>query len=680
MAQRSRGQQAAVAEIGPLPPIGNRSRRQRCRRDLERFLVRYFPCSTGLKPFSEDHRRVIARIQRCCLEGGRYCNALPRGYGKTTITQNAALWAVLYGHRRYLPIFAANARAAQEILDSIKLECELNELLLADFPEACYPIRALERKTQRCKSQTYLGRPTYIEWTAEKIVFPTTRRGTRPAACNGAVVSSHGLSGAIRGLVHKRADGRQQRPDFVLIDDPQDDESAHSPLQVQKSLRLISHSILRLGGHRSQLAIVISGTVIAREDLLDQLLDTARYPAWQGERIPMVRQWSQAHDKLWLDSYAQLRRTYDPQDPEDQIRAHRRANDFYRQHREEMAAGAEVSWEHCFDEQSEESAIQHAYNILIDDGPESFAAECQNRPQEAERGEGVLEAKQICQRLSKRPQGHLATACAELTAQVDVHDRALFWSVVGYQRNFSGELIDYGIYPPQPGGVFALRDCKRTLGRRHPGKGKEGAILAGLLELIQELFSREWPREDGQTQQIGLGLIDAGYLPDVVHEAIRLSGQAARLRPSLGRAIGPAARPMSEYTYKPGDRRGLNYGMFRRAGRRMPIVEFDANYWKSRLRDRLISELGEPGCLLLFGKDPRTHRGLAHHLTAEQPVPVAGPGRKLEQWKQPPGCENHWWDSLVGTAVAAAILGCRLPGMETSAKSARSRKRIRYLD
>ena len=87
-----------------------------------------------------------------------------------------------------------------------------------------------------------------------------------------------------RGLKQKNTRGQNVRPDFVILDDPQDDESASTAHQVTKRLNVIKKSILKLAGHNKSLAVVMNATVIQREDLVDQLLDHNRNPAWQGER------------------------------------------------------------------------------------------------------------------------------------------------------------------------------------------------------------------------------------------------------------------------------------------------------------------------------------------------------------------------------------------------------------
>src|SRR5688500_3380762 len=88
----SRELSAAVAEIGDIPDIVNPERRAACEFDLVKFLVTYFPRTTGSSPFSEDHLRGISRIERCCLHGGLYLNLFPRGFAKTTITENSSIW------------------------------------------------------------------------------------------------------------------------------------------------------------------------------------------------------------------------------------------------------------------------------------------------------------------------------------------------------------------------------------------------------------------------------------------------------------------------------------------------------------------------------------------------------------------------------------------------------------
>ena len=308
MAERSRRQHAAVAEIGEIPAVKNPRRRKRCERDLLKFLTTYFPHSTGLCPFSDDHLRVISRIQHCFENGGRILNAVYRGFAKTTISENSVLWAVLYGKKKFVFMLAATREDAGNMIDSVKSELETNPLLAEDFPEVCFPIESLEGKPQRCASQTCGGELTHMQWTSDVVVLPAIAG----SAAGGAIIQTKGLTGATRGKKFKRHDGTNQRPDFVLIDDPQTDKVARSSDQVVKLLATIHKGVLKGSGHMESAACVCNATVIEPEDMIDQLLDPMKHPSWQAERIPMVKKWASAHETLWMEKYAEIRNTGRP--------------------------------------------------------------------------------------------------------------------------------------------------------------------------------------------------------------------------------------------------------------------------------------------------------------------------------------------------------------------------------
>lgn len=144
--ERGRERLRKGAEIGELPAVVDAARRESCRLDLAKFLVTYFPFSTGLSPFSADHQRVIARTQDCIIGGGRFVNAVYRGFAKSTISENALLWAILFGHRKFGGIFAAESDLAAKAINSIRTELSDNDLLFADFPEVCHPVRCLRER------------------------------------------------------------------------------------------------------------------------------------------------------------------------------------------------------------------------------------------------------------------------------------------------------------------------------------------------------------------------------------------------------------------------------------------------------------------------------------------------------------------------------------------------------
>ena len=171
-------------------------------------------------------------------------------------------------------------------------------------------------------------------------------------------------------------------------------------------------------------------------------------------------------------------------------------------------------------------------------------------------------------------------------------------------------------------------------------------------------------------------LIDAnwGSSTDVVYQFCRQSSHAASSCPATDGSSGASSQPFSEYKRRPGDRVGHNWRMPNVRGKRaVRHVVFDTNYWKSFIHARLAVAMGDRGCLSLFGDAAETHRLFAEHLTAEYRVKTEGRGRTVDEWKmRPERGDNHWFDCLVGCAVAASMQGVALGGRERSDASRNS--------
>ena len=222
-AQRQAKQSQAGRDIGELPAVADPKRRAKAEQDFP-FFCRTYGAHVFSLPWAEPHVEAAERIEIVVLRGGRFAIAMPRGWGKTSLCQWAVIWATLYGHRRYPVYIGANKGEAIARLDEIKTEFETNDLLAADFPEVCFPIRALEGITQRARGQTYKGERTHIKWKGPRIVLPTIPGS--PAS--GAEIEARGITGAIRGMKDTTAAGEVIRPDMAVPDDPQDDKSAAS--------------------------------------------------------------------------------------------------------------------------------------------------------------------------------------------------------------------------------------------------------------------------------------------------------------------------------------------------------------------------------------------------------------------------------------------------------------------
>ena len=655
---RARNAQAALCgrDIGHLPKVENPDIKEMCRVNFRLFCETYFPELFELA-FSSDHLKVIHRIECAVLQGGLFALAMPRGSGKTTLCECAVIWATIYGHRQFVALIGATQDAAEEMLASIKTSLETNDRLGVDFPEVCFPIAKLDGITNRANGQLCGGKRTRIKWNDDVVVLPSIDG----SSASGAIIRVAGITGRVRGMKHKRPDGVNVRPSLVIIDDPQDDESAHSEKQIKVRVRVLSRDILGLAGPGKKIAGVMPCTVIAPDDMADQILDQEKHPEWNGERCKMVYEFPK-NEELW-EKYAEIWA--------ESLRIHhdiREATEFYRKNRAAMDEGAHIAWPERY-EPDELSAVQNAMNLKIKDAG-AFFAEYQNEPQSDDENEAEqLKADDVATKLNGYKLGAVPVECNTVTMFIDIHEKLLFWSIIAWSDTFTGYILDYGTFPDQKKQDFTLSDARYTLGGMFPEMGREDAIYKALDELTKWHMMREFIRDDGARLQIARCLIDAnwGQTTDVIYQFCRQSEFAVRLYPSHGKGITASGKPMTEYRRKPGERLGLNWYIPTIKGKKRVIryVMFDANWWKSFIAQRFKTGMGAVGCLSFWGRNSARHKLIAAHICAEGWNATEGNGRRVEEWKMKPGAsDNHWLDCIVGNAVAASIEGVSLPGTE----------------
>ena len=653
-AERDRQAEQSLAgrDIGPLPEVVNPDRKAACERNFQLFCESYFPETYALA-WSPDHLKVIEKIETAVLRGGLFALALPRGSGKTTITESAALWSMLYGHREFVVLIGATESAALELLDSLKTELEVNERLAEDFPEVCYPVAQLEGIANRCAGQLYKGERTRITWTSNEIVLPTVE-GSR---ASGIIVRVAGITGRIRGMKFKRSDGRSVRPSLVIIDDPQTSESAGSLEQTRKRVRVLAGDILGLAGPGQKISGIMPCTIIRPGDMADIILNRNTHPDWNGEKTRMVYRFP-TNMKLW-EEYAEIRA--------EALRTEgnfQKATEFYLANREAMDAGAEVSWEARFNH-DEVSALQHAMNLKFQDEA-AFQSEYQNDPLPDDTADdSLLSVDEICAKINGLARRRVPLKCDRLTMFVDVQKALLFYVVIAWAEDFTGAVIDYGSWPDQHRHEYSLADANPSIQTLFPKAGFEGALYAALSALTDECLGREWEREDGAVLKIERALVDAnwGQSTDVVYQFCRQSSHAGVILPSHGRYVGASSKPMTEYRKQQGDRLGFNWMIPNVAGKRaIRHVIYDTNYWKSFIHARLAVPVGDKGALTLYGRIPGAHQLFAEHLTAEYRVKTQGRGRTVDEWKlKPQSHDNHFLDCVAGCAVCGSMLGASLP-------------------
>lgn len=639
MAEVSRAKSRNAREIAPdFPQIENPQRREQALASFKAFCQSYFPATFHL-PFSNDHDTAIRKIEQAVMHGGLFAFAMPRGSGKSSLCQAACLWAALSGRHRFIMLVGATESHGTDILAGIKTALETNDLLAEDFPEICYPIHRLEGIAQR--RLLWKGEQVRMKFTDKRVVFPNLPPNPAASCCIGIA----GITGRLRGAKFSRPDGTEARPSFVLVDDPQDRESAESASQCHTREKIIAGDILGMAGPGEKISAVMPCTVIRPGDLCDTLLNRRRHPAWAGERAKMLYGFPM-NVALWDQYFAILDAALaDARKPTE-------ASDFYAANREAMDAGAIVAWPERKND-DELSGLEHAMRLLHRDRP-AFMAEYQNTPlaDDLEAADS-LTADQITQKINGLPRGTLPGSCTVLTAFVDVGEHYLHYCVSAFDLRFTGAVIAYGQYP----------EGRRTLAHQFPGKGVEGAIYAGLQTLTNALLGREWPQQNGLPMRIERCGIDAGHLPGVVQQFIQESPFAGTLLPCKGFAISAKSpRPFELRQPKPGERQGESWYIGPTPGGRR-LLQHENNHWKSALFARLATAQGDVGSLSLYGKSPAEHATFAAHLKAEYRTLVTANGRSVWEYQlRPEKPPNHLFDAAVGTLVMASLSGCKLLG------------------
>ncbi|WP_213451577.1 hypothetical protein [Rhizomonospora bruguierae] len=173
----------------------------------------------------------------------RHAEIAPRETGKSTWWFHIlVLWAAAHGHVHFAVAFADSTGQAETHLSTFKRELETNELLREDYPALCTPARR--------QSGTTLADRQGMLHTQGGFVF----------AARGIDSSNLGLK------VGKR------RPDLILFDDVEPDESNYSAYQAEKRLSTIVDAVLPMN---IWARVVLVGTVTMPGSIVHQLVRAA---------------------------------------------------------------------------------------------------------------------------------------------------------------------------------------------------------------------------------------------------------------------------------------------------------------------------------------------------------------------------------------------------------------------
>ncbi len=626
-----------------IPKCADRRRRNRCEKDVFLFLKTYWPVKYR-NPWTEDQEEMIGAVMAGIRYGRDQAIAGPRSGGKTAIVEGVIVYALLLGLIKFPIIVAATGPKANEIFSNIKKMFERSELLAADYPEIVYPILMLERSPARGNMQTVGGEFTNIKWSSEEVVFPTTK-GSK---CGGSKIMTRGIDGEIRG---KRDD--VMRPDFVLIDDPETRESAHSDVLTDERERAIENDIAGLAGPGERLARVILCTIQNRRCLAYKFTDRRKKPGWNGKRFRSMVHKPDRED-LW-EKYLETFRggLEDGTDPDG-----RAALQQYIDNRKEMERGSKMGnparFTHKLAEDGsplEISAIQNYYNEIVRNGRNYVLTELDNDPPE-ESGPQTsgLTSKTVRSRLNHHPQGVVPAGTLALTGFIDQGDNYCHWSIMAWLAGATGLVIDYGVEEVYPSRL-----------------GIDRALLNAFGSIRGRLINEPYRDAEDQPRPIDKVLVDAGNRDTVVYQFIRESGGNV-FRPSKGFGSKHRQSPFNGTAGNlPGKRIvGNHWHDVRIKAHGLWLVEMDADHWKRFAHDRFLTPpLNEDGTLhrgsiTLHGGDPQTHFNFSHHIVAEMEEEEFTPGKGTRKKWVEKSKNNHWLDTTYGNCVAADMCGVKL--------------------
>ena len=632
-ASRKREKRSESARI-EIPECVDPARRAACLADPIHFLRTYLAKRYELD-FGPHHKFIIETVVARARNGGRQAVAAPRGCGKSELVKGILVYLTLAQLIRFPLAVAATSSLAKRLFRDFRNKFATNQLLYEDFPEVCHPVRCLEGAPQRAARQHIDGRLTNIVWTSSDYV----RLPDVPGSPYGGVKMAYfGLDAAFRGI---NIDG--DRPDFILIDDPETQESAKSDDQIADREETLDKDIAGLNGQQSSMAIVTLTTVQNAKCLSFRLTDRKIKPAHNGVRFGMVRKWPQRMD-LW-EEYIVLRRANQEGGDEHA----RGAVQFYLDNWAAMNAGVEMLVDYFVEVEIDgtqlvHSAIQQAFNKISDTSLSAFKSEYQNDPDPDEQPDTVgLTAGKVASRISGLLQGERHPNTDFCTIGLDIGKYYSHWTKIGWHGNAIGHVVDYGVMET-PGMMTA--------------DNKQAVIAALLPSLLQ------WRIDMLAGGQLDFCLIDSGDYTDAVYEFIRQIGGtpfAASKGWANGRLHMPRERTKDKIPFQ-------DCYASHQPTERLWLYNVNTESWKQWVHERFatatLDDQQQPnsGTLSLYSApgDRRRHLSFSQHIVAEERRDVFEAGKGIKRKWVVVNRNNHYLDATALACCAAGCLGVRV--------------------
>ena len=307
-------------------------RKEEAEKDIVKWVETY---CVGLvlqtNPPTKGKEILEKMVEACTTSPKPILLEMMRGFGKTSLSVCVILYLIVSKQRQFPVIVGNNARAAQQILTDFYIAISTPDTNLAqDYPDFVLPFTLLNGSFRR--RQIINGVSTSIVKNASEIHLPLITE--EDGKSYQAFLCTRGITGTLRGLKLGKCG---IRPDVVLLDDIQDDESASSPEQIQKIVDIINKSIFNLSG-KGSIACLACLTPIADGDLCSIIEAnknwiTLKYPAIIHQPKDVIEN---PNNGLW----ATYRKMYETELT--QGISHDESLKYHRTHYKEMLDGCEL--------------------------------------------------------------------------------------------------------------------------------------------------------------------------------------------------------------------------------------------------------------------------------------------------------------------------------------------------
>jgi hypothetical protein len=621
--------QDARREVGKAPELTPEilARREAYANDFLLMHKEVFPDSTGEKPFGPDQINSTQWDQKIFKEGGRIIKLEPRGFTKTTRLTNEALFATLLGWQKFTVIVASSMEKATDILSAIKAELVGNVAIADLFPGTAACFAHLKEQGQGAVYQTYGGEQTHIKYTVDSIHFPNIPG--EPSS--GAIIKVRPLTN-LKGINYKIRSGPDKgkvyRPTIYIFDDPQTEDEAESPTNVRKIIKNIKRSALKGGSHARPVSAIMAITPVFYGDVAWHFEHTEE--SWDLVRYKMVKKMPDQYD-LWMKEYAEIRSRFDRTLRGSRDEAYKLASKYVVDNYETLHRGSEVAWDYAYAPGPplyEVSALQHAINVIIDDGMEDFEFEYQCNTEYGMYSDKITIHAPMERIISKQlpyDRLHLPQETRKVVTHIDVNQDILTYVTMCSGSPMRPHVIDYGVYPDQKGKWSKKSRISTPLRNTYSNPDYREVLYLAVKDLIEWIAQKNYKREDGAVFQNSIIGIDVRFEEQFILRAIRESIFRSIVVPCWGLFVGPDDPALHLQKMEPGTIVYDNCVERMNQSKTMLYFNFDTNFMKTELHKGFNLEAGIRGSVTLFKEQfPNQHMIFAEHCNSERPEIKAG--------------------------------------------------------